>query len=279
MKKEFEIDKNLTINDPSESRINPEIVKSTKQLEKEVSKMYYIRIILFICSLTELILSIYIFFFFLRNLTSQIREIRFGIFRDHYSPKKRKDRLLGYFGFFLFRLIFVFYFLFIVNIFMSFIFSFTGAVRYSFCGNLNIESTFEKAFCYFCCCCKMACLKVFNKFYLIENFIVWGICFYFIKQLSNFFDIDDDLDEQVDELRTNGFYLLLIYFIKLCLYPIILYCLGYVEYFLSRTLIYFEYYKNLVESGQVDKADKVRKLLGYITTHNKNENLIELSEI
>lgn len=246
-----------------------------EQLKKEVNKMYVIRFVLFVSTIIELLL----FFYSLKSHRSfylSCAEIQRKIFRDKYSPHKGKDKYLDNFRRVNWRLNGFSMPVITIDILFLVFFTFTGAIRFSFCGNLDMENQLNKIICYFCCCLKIECLELFHKCYFVLNLGVFVLSLILFNKFQNFYDIDDDLDEELDIVRMIGRKFFFMYFFSIAFILVICYCLDYVKYFLRRTLIYVEYYKLLGENGQLQEANKVRKLLGYITTHNEQENLIEL---
>lgn len=250
------------------------------QLEQEVNKMYKIRIINYIISLLAAFLSLnQIVYYFLKIFLLAL-SINLSIRYDKYHPE-HKDILLSYIYKLNIKVKNKLPFI-IINTFFTTRIIFGSSIRYSYFGNLDLDSKIKKFFCYCCCCCcQIGCIRIFLKIYFMLNCIYFGYSFYLCYQFNNYFNIDKDLNTLLKVMIGNQKIFLIIIFVEIALYGVLIYCINFIYYFLNRTELYLEYYKILVEENKMELADKVRFLLGHISKIKEfgNNTVMELREI
>lgn len=256
------------------------LYSSDMKLKREVKKMYEIRLMNYLFSFIELLLSTFICVFYLIKISRQARRINWHILVDKYHPN-RKDLLLNGLISLNKKMLPNGILLLINNIIPSRII-FISSFRHSFYGNLDLDSIIKKFCCYICCCCcQIGCIKIFIIIYFFENLLLWIYHIYLHCQYWKYYSIDNYLDNELDTLLNSFKIYLLLSFIKLFLYLILVYCLNFTDYFLKRTEIYLEYYKILIEENLMKEANEVRFLLGHISKNKEIEDKVvtELQEL
>ena len=226
--------------------VNEKLIYSNaaeSQLDKEVNKMYCLKIL-------NLIISINIipsFIYLVRLYSLSLRNVSaFVVFESLFLI-----------------LLFVILFLFIMISFVAFIINLLGTISNSFWIKTS-NSKINKCCCYICCCCiNIKCLKFFYLLFAILVFLWDGaFIFYYIK-VYNKYNLGKYSMLNAIENALFGFGVVLLLLFQS-------YCFFYYNKFLNRLPIYLEYYKKLIVRGDEKKAQKVRKILG--TIHEKEED-------
>ena len=225
--------------------INEKLIYSNtvdSQLDKEVNKMYCLKILNLISSFLIIPLFIYIMIIFIFVAISQ--------------------NLAIYIEFFALIILFAILNLFISVAFFAFIINLFGTISNSFWIKTN-DSKIDKCCCYVCCCCiNINCLKYFYLLFAILMFL-WDGTFIFINiEMFNKYNMEKYIILNAIKKALLGFCIVLLLLFQS-------YCFFYYNKFLNRLQIYLEYYKKLIVRGEEKKAQKVRKLLG--TIHEKKE--------
>lgn len=268
-----EDDEGLTL--PNLYNIKNEI--KNKTLEKEVNKMSHIKIYNFLLGFGQVFVSFFIFAFYMNDYSSCLRKVIYNIYYDKYQSNS-KDKLLGEVNDYCYLQI-MFLIILNFNLALPILFFVKGIIRFTCYGNYNLESVIKKCCCYLLCCfCQMKCLKISFILYFIESTISWICSLYYLLKLKKYYLIDYDLDESLDEILKKGYTISILNFLQLFLCPFLYYCLNFIDYFLKRTKIYMEYYKDLVKENKMEEAKKVRNLLGHIDSKDNGEAGIELTQ-
>ena len=213
------------------------------QLDKEVNKMYWLKILNLIIS----ILIIPLYFFIILLFFLSLKNLSIFVILDSLF----------------FILLFAFLLLFIIISFISFIINLLGTVSNSFWIKTS-DSKIDKCCCYLCCCCiNIKFLKFFYLLFAILIFLWDGAFIVYYIQMNNEHNLG-----QYSIFNAIENALLVLGVVLLLLFQS--YCFFYYNKFLNRLQIYLEYYKKLIVRGDEKKAQRVRKLLG--TIHEKGED-------